>query len=385
MKGHIRERSPGHFAIVIDAGRDPSTGKRRQKWISFRGTKRAAQVECAKRIAQLERGSFVLDDAKLTLSEFIERFERDWLPVNVSARTAQRYSELLAHARRRIGSHSLRKLQPGHLRELYATLLREGRGKQGHCPRTVGHVHRALHRCLGVAVEWTAVERNVASDVSPPRVPSAEIDILSPAEAQRVLEKLRGKSIYPIASLALATGMRRNELLALRWSDVDLDRGRLRVEQALEYTKQYGLRFKSPKTRHGRRSIALPSHTVAELRAHWRAQQEQRMALGLGKAPPESQVLATFDGRPRSPNAVTKEWTRAMKEAGMPDVTLHSLRHTHASVLIASGMDILTVSRRLGHGSPTITLSVYGHLISNTDEQAAAILDAALTGGGTVR
>ena len=172
--------------------------------------------------------------------------------------------------------------------------------------------------------------------------------------------------------------MRRNELLALRWQDVDLDAARLRVELSLEQTKRHGLRFKAPKTRHGRRSVALPSTVVAELRAHWRSQQEQRMALGIGKAPADSQVLATFDGKPRSPNAVTKEWTVAMAKAGMPRVTLHSLRHTHASMLIASGMDILTISRRLGHASPTITLGVYGHLIGSTDDRAAAIMDAAL-------
>ena len=139
------------------------------------------------------------------------------------------------------------------------------------------------------------------------------------------------------------------------------------------------LRFKAPKTKRGRRTITLPSHIVQELRAHWRTQQEQRMALGIGKAPADSQVLATFDGKPRSPNAVTKEWTVAMTKAKLPQVTLHSLRHTHASMLIASGMDILTISRRLGHASPTITLAIYGHLIKGTDERAAAIMDAAFT------
>ncbi len=121
----------------------------------------------------------------------------------------------------------------------------------------------------------------------------------------------------------------------------------------------------------------MPARTVAELRDHWRAQQEQRLALGLGKAPPDSQVLAAFDGKPQSPNMITKGWPRAMAAVGMPGVTLHSLRHTHASMLIASGMDVLTVSRRLGHGSPTITLRVYGHLIHGADDRAAQIMEAA--------
>ena len=169
--------------------------------------------------------------------------------------------------------------------------------------------------------------------MKPPKVPESEIEILQPAEAQGAMAALRGKSLYLIAALGLATGMRRNEVLALRWQDVDLEAASLTVNLSLEYTKKHGLRFKAPKTKHGRRTIALPSHIVQELRAHWRAQQEQRMALGFGKAPADSQVLATFDGKPRRLNAVTKEWTVAMTKAKLPQVTLHSLRHTHASML----------------------------------------------------
>jgi integrase len=183
--------------------------------------------------------------------------------------------------------------------------------------------------------------------------------------------------LYLLASLALATGLRRNEALALRWSDVDLDAGRLRVEQALEETQAHGIRVKAPKTRNGRRTIALPASAVAELRAHWKTQQEQRLAAGLGKAPGTSPVFADLDGRFLSPNAVTKAWPRAMTAIGMPEITLHSLRHTHASMLIASGMDILTVSRRLGHGSPTVTLRVYAHLIAGSDDRAAQIIEQA--------
>jgi integrase len=375
MKGHIRARSPGHYAIVIDT-RDPQTGKRKRRWHSFRGTKRQAQIECARLVAASDGGTDV-ESSKMTLATFLDRWERDWLPGHTAARTALRYSQLMQHVRVRIGNIAIQKLRPVHLSELYATLLREGRGESGHAPRTVGHVHKVLHRALGIAKQWGIVKDNVASAVKPPKVQAEEIDILQPAQAQAVLNALRGKSLYLIAAMALATGMRRNELLALRWQDVDLDAGRLRVELSLEQTTKHGIRFKAPKTRHGRRTIALPSHMVAELRAHWRAQQEQRMALGLGKAPPDSQVLATFDGKPRSPGAVTRGWGWAMAKAGMPKVTLHSLRHTHASMLIASGMDILTISRRLGHGSPTITLAVYGHLLANTDDKAAAIMDAA--------
>jgi integrase len=137
---------------------------------------------------------------------------------------------------------------------------------------------------------------------------------------------------------------------------------------SIEQTKA-GLQIKSPKTRHGRRTISLPAWVVADLREHWRAQQEMRLRLGLGKAPDDALVFPNLDGEARSPNAVTKEWSVTAAGLGLRKVSLHALRHTHASQLIASGMDVLTISRRLGHGSPTITLSVYGHLFTNTDDQ----------------
>jgi integrase len=184
-----------------------------------------------------------------------------------------------------------------------------------------------------------------------------------------------------LASLALATGARRNELLGLRWLDVDLERGHLRIETALEQTQTFGVRRKSPKSRRGRRTISLPATTVAELRAHWRAQQEQRLALGIGKSPADSPVLVTPEGKTQSPEAITKAWSRAMASIGMPDAGLHSLRHTHVSMLIASGMDILTISRRIGHASVKVTLDTYGHLIHGTDDRAAQIVEAMLGDG----
>jgi integrase len=239
-------------------------------------------------------------------------------------------------------------------------------------------VHRVLHRALGHAAQWGLVRQNVAKLVDPPRVPATEIAILR-ADELAVLEKLRGRALYPIGITALGTGMRRGELVALRWQDVDLDRGVIRVEQSLEATKGR-LRFKAPKTKYGRRSITLPASLVAELHAHRKAQLEQRLALGLGKSPPDGLVFATWDGKARHPDGLTKEWATAMAAMGRPEITLHSLRHTHASQLIAAGLDVLTISRRLGHGSPAITLAVYGHLFANTDDRAAQVIEVALAG-----
>jgi integrase len=195
-----------------------------------------------------------------------------------------------------------------------------------------------------------------------------------------VLGSLCGSALYPIVITALATGIRRGELLGLRWQDVDLDNARLRVERSLEETRAEGLRFKSPKTKHGRRTISLPGAAVAALRKHRKAQQERYLALGLGKVPAEALIFPAWDGKPRHPDGLSKQFTEMMSRIGLP-VTLHALRHTHASQLISGGVDVLTISRRLGHGSPAITLSVYGHLFSNTDDRAARIADAAFLRG----
>lgn len=259
--------------------------------------------------------------------------------------------------------------------ELYAKLLREGRGDgSGLSASTVGHVHRLLHRALGHAAQWDVIQTNIAGLVRAPRVASTEIEIIREEQIREVLAGLRGQTLGLMATTLLATGLRRGELLALRWADVDLDGAKLKVEQSLEQTRA-GLRFKAPKTKHGRRSITLPASLVAELRAHWTAQQQQRLALGLGKAGDDALVFATWDGKPRRPNVVTNQWSTAMAAAGLR-VTLHALRHTHVSSLIAAGVDILTISRRLGHASPTITLGVYGHLFSNTDDRAAQVMEA---------
>jgi integrase len=371
MTGHVRRRGQRSWELKFDLGADQATGKRKTRYQSFKGTKREAELEMARVVAGASKGEYV-DQSKLTLAEFLSRWERDWAAANVSPKTLERYSELIRkHVCAHIGNIQIQKLRPVHLNELYGKLLRE----TGLAPRTVGHAHRVVHRALGHASKWGVVQQNVAELVDPPRVPSTEINILRPDNIQIVLDGLRGRFLYIIAAVAITTGMRRGELLALRWQDVDLDRGQLRVEQALEETTKIGLRFKSPKTKHGRRTISLPPSIISELRSHWKAQQERRLSLGMGKSPPDSLVFATWEGNVRHPDGLSKEWRLAMAALGCPQITLHSLRHTHASQLIASGLDVLTISRRLGHGSPAITLSVYGHLFSNTDDRAAAVTE----------
>lgn len=381
MTGHIRRRGERSWELKWDAGTDPATGRRKTRYASFKGTKADAQRELVRLVAAENSGQAV-DPTRVTVAEFLERWQRDWVAGNVGRKTAERWAELIRiHVVPNIGTMPIQKLRPVHLNELYAKLLRSEENEEGLAPRTVGHVHRAIHRALGHAAQWGVTASNVATSVSPPRIASTELEILTAAQTKDLLEKLRGRPLYMPVATALATGMRRGEILALRWKDVDLmrnDRAQLRVEQSLEQTKAGGLQIKAPKTKHGRRAIALPDFLVADLRAYRQAQLEDRVALGLGRPADDALVFGHVDGSPRRPDGLTQEWGRARGALGYR-VSLHAFRHTHASALIASGMDILTISRRLGHSSPTVTLQVYGHLFANTDDRAAQIVQAAFS------
>jgi integrase len=373
MKGNLTRRGKSSWRLKFDIGRDPVTDQRTTKFVTLRGTKAQARAEAIRIIASATTGAYV-DPSRLTVGEFAERWLRDWADSNVSNKTWTRYAQLLRrHVCTRIGSIPIQKLGAAELQNVYSAMAIEGLAD-----RTRLHAHRVMHTMLKHATQWNVVTRNVAAMVDAPKVRAKEIEILTPEQVRVVLHTLRGRTLYPIAAVALGTGLRRGELLALRWRDVNLDGGALMVERALEQTKRGGLVFRAPKTKYGRRSVSLPPSVVTELRTHWKTQQEQRLAVGLGRALDDSLVFATWDGSTRSPNALTKEWTLAMKKAGLK-ATFHSLRHTHASMLIASGLDVLQISRGLGHGSPSITLSVYGHLFK-TDDRAAAIMEAALTG-----
>jgi integrase len=373
MKGHIRERSPGHWAIILDV-RDPQTRKRRRKWHAFRGTKKEARIECSRLITEMADATYVEAD-RTTLNGFLDRWERDWAATNISPKTAERYGELLrTHVRPVLGDKRMQSIRAEDLNRLYSQLDKKI------APRTIKHVHSLLRRVFAHAVKWGNVKRNVVALVDSPKVPPTEAAVLQTSEIPQMFAALRGREFYPIAVLALGTGMRRGELLALRWQDVDLDAGSLRVERSLEETGK-GLRFKAPKSARGRRTISLSPAVVSELRAHWKAQQEQRLAVGLGKAPADALVFAKYDGAAYSPDRVSGDFARATTAAGLPHVTLHTLRHTHASQLIAAGVDILTISRRLGHHSAALTLTVYGHLIGSED-RAADITQAMFAAAG---
>jgi integrase len=225
-----------------------------------------------------------------------------WAP-GLSLKTAERYRQL---AEQQIiphfGSLSLQKLKPAHIQNWHGALLKTG-GKAGRplSARTVSHAYRVLHKTLPLAVDAEMLHRNVAGRISPPKIEAEELEILAPEEITDLLAKLDGHALYPIATLALATRMRRGELLGLRWGDLDLSGATLTVKRSLEETRS-GLRFTNPKTKHGHRTISLPQSLVSALRTHRRHQLELRIALGQGRPGPTDLVFSTPEGDPMSPD-----------------------------------------------------------------------------------
>lgn len=375
-KGNITARGKSSWRIKFDIGRDPVTGKRRYRLETFRGSKQDAQRELRRLLVEHDRGTLV-DHSTLTVAEYF----RHWMgnDHSLSPKTLERYCQLVEQQIiPHLGNTLLQKLKPSQVRDWHSALLHAG-GKDGRplSARTVGHAHRVLHRGLERAVEAETLARNAAHAISPPKVEAVEVEALTAGQMAALLSTLEGHTLHPIAALALGSGMRRGELLAVRWQDVDLAAETIRVERALEETKG-GLRFKPPKTRHGRRTISIPESTVEILKAHRTRQLETRLLLGMGKHEPEALVFSEPDGSPKSPDNLSRDWRMAVKALKLPEVMFHALRHSHASALIASGLDVLTISRRLGHGSPVVTLTTYAHLFARTDTAAAKAIEAAL-------
>ena len=368
MRGNITRRGKASWQLKFDVG--AVNGKRQTRYATVRGTHKDAQKELTRLLGAADEGALP-DPSHATVAEYIEA----WFSgaPKGSAKTMERYGELadnqvIPH----LGAHKLQKLKPEHVQQWHGTLIGLGLS-----PRTVTHAHRLLHRVLADAVKNGTLTRNVAAVHAPPDVEDEEIEILSPEQIADVIAKLEGHSLFPIVSLALATGMRRGELLALQWGDIDLDGGTLRVERSVEETKA-GLRLKPPKTKRGRRNITLPPEAVAMLRAHKVQQMELRLAIGMGKPDAATLVFSDIEGRLLKPHTISRAWRRAVAIKKLPAVTFHALRHTHASMLIRAGVDILTISRRLGHSKAAITLDVYGHLICGADEAAAAAIAGTL-------
>jgi integrase len=372
MTGHIRQRGENSWELKFDLGRDPATGKRASRYHSFKGTKREAQRKLAELIAATSSGNYI-EPSKMTVADFVRARVDQWEAAgNITTRTAQRYRQLVENQIvPHLGAKTLQKVTRLDV-EGWHTILRNG----GLAARTIGHAHRVLGGALRDAERDGVVIKNVCKIQKAPKVPETEMVIVQDVPA--FIAKSAGARLYVPAVVALCTGLRLGELLALRDRRLDLDRKVIEVAEALEETKAKGIVFKTPKSKAGRRRLTLPDIAVDALREHRKQLLELRMKLGLGKLGPDDLLFPNLDGGPQRPSTVSSDWGELAERIGMPEITFHSLRHSHVSQLVASGVDIVTISKRLGHARPSITLAIYSHMFHTDDRKAAAAINAAL-------
>jgi integrase len=378
--GHIRQRTSGSWELRYNLGRDPATGKRRIATATVRGKRRDAEKELRRLLRTLDLNEHV-NPSRMTVREWLTA----WLSAvreEVSPKTHERYGEIVDNfLAPELGALPIAKLAPVHISAAYTRWATEGRrdGKPGGLsPQTRRHIHRILRTALARAVEQQLIVRNPA-DVFKKRLPKVErreLSTLTADQSARLLEALGHSRVYWPVLLALSTGMRRGEILALRWKNVDLERGTLRVVESLEQTKT-GIRFKAPKSgRH--RALTLPAYAVEELRRLKREQAEALLALGVRQTS-DTLLCCRADGEPHQPLSLTYEFARFMRRLkDLPRVRFHDLRHSHATQLLASGVHPKVASERLGHASIGITLDLYSHVTDTMQSEAAVKLDSAM-------
>lgn len=287
--------------------------------------------------------------------------------------TWQRYEQFVrTHVLPTLGKVSLVKLNGQHLQHLYAKKLEEGLSTT-----TVHHLHMMLHKALGRAVRLGLTHRNVSDLVDPPRMRHHQMAALNETQARQLLAAATGERLEALYVLALATGMRQGELLALKWRDVDLERCSLQVRATIQRTR-VGFVISEPKTAYSRRHIALPKTVIEALRRHRARQHEERLALGEAWEDNDL-VFANEVGRPfEAGNILRRSFSPLLAKAGLPHMRFHDLRHTAATLLLGRGINPKIVSEMLGHASIQITLGLYSHVLPHMQQQAADAMDDAL-------
>lgn len=348
MGGHLEKRSKKGWTIVLDFGADPVTKKQRRKKFALKNvTKAEAQKVLNKMLAEVDAGTYV-EPTGVTVSDYL----RKWLHIvepNLATRTVQGYrTNIERHIIPAIGSIRLIDLRPTHLQTFYADML------DNYKPRTVQYVHANLRAALGQAVFDGEVTRNVADMVKAPRPTRHEMKTLLPSEADKLLAACEGSYIADVVFLALHTGLRRGELLALRWRDIDLDDCSLRVERSL-VRADGRIEFKPPKSALSRRVVPFDEDTASRLRA----------------MPHTHKLVFCYnDGTPLDPSSVTHTFSKLAVRAGFDGLRFHDLRHTYITLLIASGTDLPTAQELAGHENISTT-RIYAHTIDARKRSAA--------------
>jgi integrase len=375
MRGHIEQRSAGSWTVQVSGGFSETTGRRVRVTRTVKGSRRDAERELTRALRDVDQG-LVAEPGRATLRSYLE--ER-WLPhagTRVRPATHERYCSLMRrHVEPRIGRIRLAKLRPVHVQAVLDGIIADELS-----PRTAEQCYRVLSAALKQAVKWQALAVNPALAVSPPRPDRPELVVPDAAAVRQILEGAEDPLRIALL-LAASTGMRRGEVLGLRWSGVDLDAARVHVNSSLQRVGGE-LVFVAPKTDRSRRTIALPRITVDALR-RWRKDQAERRLL-LGEAWHDAGVVVDRgDGRPLDPAELSHGFARLCARNGLAGVRLHDLRHAFATQLLVAGVHPKVVSDALGHASTAFTMDVYSHVLPSMGDQVADAMQAALAATGS--
>ncbi len=263
-----------------------------------------------------------------------------------------------------LGRVQLQKLTPQQVQALYRK-----KSEEGLSPKTVNSIHGILHKALDNAVRWNLVVRNVCDLVSPPRIVKPEIQPLSMEQAHKLLEAARGHRLEAVLTLALTTGMRRGELLGLRWSDVDFEDQSLQVRRTVDFIAKYGYIESEPKTAKGRRKIMLPPFVIDVLKHHRVQQLELHRKAGAAWQEHDL-VFCGLHGNYLNPRYILKMFARVLKEADLPHLRFHDLRHSAATILLSMGVHPKVVQEILGHSTISMTMDTYSHVLPSMQKDA---------------
>lgn len=373
-EGSISLRKDGRWSAIISQ----EDGKRK----TFYGkTKKEVRDKLQTALRHVEQQTFV-EISQQKLGDFLAQWLEDTHKYSLRQRTYERYDQILhLHLIPGIGHHAIQKLSPQHLQAFYKQKLEEGLSNS-----TVGTFHNVLHKALDTALRWGLVSRNVSELVTPPRKEHYEIQPLSIEQVQQLLKALPGNPLEVLFLLALGTGMRQGELLALKWQDIDLMRGTLQVRRVLTHV---AIRLRKegepcfietePKTERGRRCLALPE-IVLQAIITYKEQQAQLIRNAGQYWQHHDYVFCTKLGKHLTPNYVVTTFKRLLKKAALPDIRFHDLRHTAATTLLALGVNPKIVQEMLGHTEISMTMDIYSHVLPTMQKEAMHKMNTALWG-----
>ena len=374
-EGSIRKRSDGRWEGRYTAGRDPETGR-----LIYKNVLAKTQTECRSKLRVAIDGSRqeqLVSAATIqqvpepprktyTVEEWLAAWYEFYAKPNLRETTREQYSNFIRnHLVPRIGAVPLDELTGLRLQQMYHALRTNGkyhqnrRGDPGLSPKTVRGIHMLLHSALEQAVKEGLLSKNPTNDCKPPRLEKKEMHVLQPEQVGAYLKAAADRNVLPMFYLELVSGLRRGELLALLWTDLNVEKRTISVNKSV-LGRNGELVVSAPKTRHSIRTVTIPTHAV-------------ELLLSEHARHPDNPYMfpSPVTGTMYHPDAATRIHRKILKEAGIEPIRFHDLRHTFATLALQNGVDVKTLSQMLGHFSSGFTLDTYTHVTDRMQEQAA--------------